>query len=128
MYFKQKHYIIFCLLVLVFYLNFQDLLNSFEYETEIQLIPEQCLQLIGSHRIGPNSWEIRFFNACGDKLYANACIEERPGKFKLHNSGGKIPSLGYWNLYSYEGSQPVSISIASGKGMPGIPGQCAAPS
>lgn len=99
-------------------------LDSSKYEKEIRLAPQQCLQLITSGRTGANGWVLRYFNACGDKIYANACVEERPGKFKLHKSGGKIPSLGYWNIYSYEGSAPISVALATSRGSPEIPGQC----
>ncbi len=95
-----------------------------EYESEINLVPEQCIQLMSSNRAGGSTWSMRFYNVCGESVYANACIEESPGKFKLYKSGSRIPQNGYWNLYSYSGHQPLSISIASGRGMPGIPGQC----
>lgn len=96
-----------------------------EYESEIRLAPEQCLQLMSSNRGGGNTWQLRFQNVCGKKVYAHACVEERPGKFKLHKSGARIPKFGYWNLFTHEGHAPLSVQIASAQGVPRIPGQCA---
>lgn len=98
--------------------------NEVQYESEILVVSEQCLQLMSSHRAGGNSWQLRFHNICGKRVYANACIEERPGKFKLHKSNARIPEFGYWNIFSHEGSEPHSIHIATSTGVPVIPGQC----
>ena len=96
-----------------------------EYESEIRVVPEQCLQLMSSHRGGGNTWQLRFQNVCGKRVYALACVEERPGRFKLHKSGARIPKFGYWNLFSHEGHEPLSVQIASAPGVPLTPGQCA---
>ena len=96
-----------------------------EYESEIRVAPEQCLQLMSSHKGGGNTWQLRFQNVCGQRVYAHACVEERPGKFRLHKSGARIPKFGYWNIFTHEGHAPLSVQIASAPGVPRIPGNCA---
>jgi hypothetical protein len=99
--------------------------SNTEYESEINLAPQECLQLITSTRSVGNAWRLKFYNVCGVNLYANACLEESPGKFKLHKSGARIPKNGYWDLFSYGGGKPLSMALATGRGSPAIPGMCA---
>lgn len=97
------------------------------YESDIRFANQECLQLISQNRGFGSSYQLRFYNACSDRVWASACIEERAGRFKLHESPSKIPAYGYWTIFTYEGAPPVSMGWLSATSRPGAIGQCALP-
>jgi hypothetical protein len=95
-----------------------------EYEEDIRIPSAECLQLFESHRGFGGNHELRFYNTCPQNVWASVCIEERAGKFKKHESASKIPKYGYWNIYTYETSAPVSVNWRSGPAKQPPPGSC----
>ena len=96
-----------------------------EYEEDIVVQEPECLQLMTTGRGGRSNYTIKFFNSCPTRVWASICVEERPGKFRLHESSTKIPKYGYMDIYTYEGTSPVSVHWISGSSRPGkAPGQC----
>ncbi len=96
-----------------------------EYEEDIIVGEPECLQLMTTGRGAGSNYMIKFYNSCPKKVWASVCVEERPGKFKLHESSTKIPKYGYMDIYTYEGTPPVSVHWISGSSRPGKPpGHC----
>lgn len=96
-----------------------------EYEEDIIVGDPECLQLVNSDRGLGRSSQLKFYNRCPKAVWASICVEERPGKFKLHSGSTRVPKFGYIDIYSYDGSPPVSVSWISGYSMPeNPPGQC----
>lgn len=113
------------LLFLSLFASYHWLSAEEKYEEEIFLQEPECLNLISSQRDVGGRWRLRFYNTCEQKVYALACVEERPNRFKLHNSVTKIPKRGYFDLYSYEGVAPLSVSWISSRDSEIIPpGYC----
>ena len=123
------------LLLLFFTFSFSTLLiegqaaemKDSKYESEIVVGQAECLQPMSQNRGFGSSYQLKFYNACPERIWASVCVEERPGKFKLHESASKIPEYGYFTIYTHEGSPPVSVTYKSSKGKPGAIGQCAVP-
>lgn len=98
-----------------------------EYEEDIVFQEPECLQLMTTGRGRRSNYQIKFYNSCPQDIWASICVEERPGKFKLHESSTKIPKYGYMDIYTYEASPPVSVHWISGSSRPSrAPGQCGA--
>ena len=100
-------------------------LESTEYEEDIRVESPECLQLMNTDRGFGSNYQMKFFNSCPKAVWASICVEERPGKFKLHSGSTRVPKYGYIDIYTYEGSPPVSVSWVSGYSQPeNPPGQC----
>ncbi len=112
----------FCCLTLT--INAQDPEEETTYEKELQIAQPECLMLMGQSKGFGSRFELKFYNACHESVSANFCVEERPGRYKLHKSAGKIPRFGYLSIFTYEGRAPVSVQWLSSYGSPNIPGFC----
>ncbi|ADI37488.1 hypothetical protein [Waddlia chondrophila] len=96
-----------------------------KYEEDIIIQEPECLQLMTVGRGSGSDYVIKFYNSCPKRIWASICVEERPGKFKLHESSTRIPKYGYMDIYTYEGTAPVSVNWISGSSRPfRPPGQC----
>lgn len=99
--------------------------ENVEYEEDIQLAETECLQIMGMNRGFGSSYQIKFYNSCPKSIWASICVEERPGKFKLHESNTRVPKYGYMTVYTHEGTAPISVNWVSGMEKPSTPpGQC----
>ena len=98
--------------------------KSDKYEEDIIVQEQECLQLFSSNRGFGSSYELRFYNSCPKSVWASICVEERPGRFKLHESASKVPKYGYMNIYTHEGTAPLSVTWRSGAAKPQAPGEC----
>lgn len=112
------------LFLALFIVNLSAEEKEVEYEEDIQIAPLECLQLQGSNRGFGSSHQLRFYNSCPTSIYASICVEERPGKFKLHDSASKVPKFGYLTIYTHEGREPSSVEWRSSTGRPEAPGHC----
>jgi hypothetical protein len=117
-----------CLFTVFFFLN-SAIFSVFgeeevEYEADIRVAPVECLGYLGAGRGPGGSYQLNFYNACPDNVYANVCVEERPGKFRLHKSASRIPKYGHLTIFTYEGMPPASVHWRSSSGRPEVPGPC----
>lgn len=94
------------------------------YEKEIDVVQPECLEWVGGGNEGLGKQFLQFYNQCPYSVRANVCVEEYPGKFRLHRSATRIPQFGRLTLFTYEGTRPGSVTWFSSRGAPNVPGAC----
>jgi hypothetical protein len=90
----------------------------------VQPGPVGCVKVFNAGQQLNGQTNIRFYNACPERLYINACVLDTNGKVKLYQSGSRVLTNGNFTIMTFPDQIPALVSWTADPYSPIMPDLC----